>query len=177
MSTLVPLELRRAARDADRPRPALLPDGLALARPHALVAAWTAGLGLCLVAAAIVLYFAVRGMQYLRPSLVLSSHKSANQAGCGGFLDPLLGTLLLTAIGMVLALPLAVATAVWIIEYGRPAWLARMIESCIEIVAGTPDIVIAMFGLAVFQLSCWAPSPPRPKAAACPGTRSSPPGR
>ncbi len=40
----------------------------------------------------------------------------------------------------------------WLCEYGRPTWLARVVESSIEIVAGTPDIVIALFGLAVFQL-------------------------
>ncbi|HTY97553.1 MAG TPA: ABC transporter permease subunit [Solirubrobacteraceae bacterium] len=124
----------------------------------ALVAAWTAGLSLCLIAAAIVGYFAVRGVQYLRPSLVFSRPQvSANQAGSGGFLDPLLGTLLLTAIGILLAVPLAVTTAVWVSEYGRPTWLSRVIESCIEIVAGTPDIVIALFGLVVFQLSFMGP--------------------
>ncbi len=32
-----------------------------------------------------------------------------------------------------------------------------MVESSIEIVAGTPDIVLAIFGLAVFQLSVLAP--------------------
>ncbi len=42
-------------------------------------------------------------------------------------------------------------------EYGRPRWLARVIESCVEIVAGTPDIVIALFGLAVFELSFMGP--------------------
>ena len=54
-------------------------------------------------------------------------------------------------IGIVIATPIAVATAIWIVEYGRPSWLARAVESGIEIVAGTPDIVIAIFGLALFQ--------------------------
>ncbi len=45
----------------------------------------------------------------------------------------------------------------WIAEYGRPSWLARVIESSIEVVAGTPDIVIAIFGLALFQLPLLAP--------------------
>jgi phosphate transport system permease protein len=44
-----------------------------------------------------------------------------------------------------------VATAVWLTEYGRPAWLARSVESGVEIVAGTPSIVLAIFGLLVFQ--------------------------
>ena len=124
----------------------------------ALVLAWVAGIGLCLIAAAIVGYFAFRGVQYLRPGLVFSRPQiSASQAGSGGFLDPLLGTLILTLVGIMLALPLAVTSAVWMSEYARPRWLARTIESCIEIVAGTPDIVIALFGLAVFQLSFMGP--------------------
>jgi phosphate transport system permease protein len=124
----------------------------------ALGFAWVAGAGLCAIAAAIVIYFAFRGLQYLRPSLIFGRPAvSTSQGGSGGFLDPLLGTVLLTLIGITLALPLAVSSAIWIAEYGRPSWLARAVESSIEIVAGTPDIVIAIFGLAIFQLSVAAP--------------------
>src|ERR1019366_5821805 len=104
------------------------------------------------------LYMGFRGIQYLRPSLIFSRPQvSPNQAGSGGFLDPLLGTLLLALIGIAVAVPLAVCSAVWIAEYGRPTWLARVVESSIEIVAGTPDIVIALFGLSIFQLGIFAP--------------------
>jgi phosphate transport system permease protein len=124
----------------------------------ALLAAWAAGLGLCLIATAIVIYMGYRGVEYLRPALLVSRPAvSSSQSGSGGFLDPLIGTALLTLIGIALAVPLAVASAVWIAEYGRPSWLGRIVESSIEIVAGTPDIVIALFGLAVFQLGVFAP--------------------
>jgi phosphate transport system permease protein len=124
----------------------------------ALAFAWIAGLGLCLIAGAIVVYMAVRGIEYIRPSLITSRPQaSLSQAGSGGFLDPLFGSALLSLIGIVLGAPLAVVSALWIAEYGRPTWLARVVESCIEIVAGTPDIVIALFGLAIFQLSLAAP--------------------
>ena len=123
-----------------------------------LILAWTVGIGLCVIAAAIVLYMGYRGIQYLRPGLIFSRPQtSADQAGSGGFLDPLLGTIILTVIGIVLAMPLALCSAVWITEYGRPSWLARVVESSIEVVAGTPDIVIAIFGLAIFQTSLFAP--------------------
>ncbi len=127
-----------------------------------LLCAWAAGLGLCLIAGAIVVYMAYRGIQYVRPSMIFSRPQtSTSQAGSGGFLDPLLGTLLLTAIGIAFALPLAVVSAVWIAEYGAGGrvreFLARVVESSIEIVAGTPDIVIALFGLAIFQLGVFAP--------------------
>jgi phosphate transport system permease protein len=123
-----------------------------------LLGAWIAGLGLCVLAGAIVIYFGVRGVQYLRPDLLLTRPQvSLSQAGSGGFLDPLIGTALLTVIGMAIATPLAVCTALWIVEFGRPSALARLVETCIEIVAGTPDIVIAIFGLTVFSLGFMGP--------------------
>jgi phosphate transport system permease protein len=125
-----------------------------------LVCAWGAGLALCAIAAAIVIYMGYRGIQYLRPSLIFSRPEISEGSGAavsGGLLDPLLGTVLLTLIGVVLALPLALGCAVWVAEYGRPSWLARAVESSIEIIAGTPDIVIALFGLAIFQLGVLAP--------------------
>jgi phosphate transport system permease protein len=127
-----------------------------------LLAAWGAGLLLCAIAAGIVIYMGYRGIQYLRPSLIFSRPQpSLSQSGSGGFLDPLLGTILLTVIGTAIALPFAVASAVWIVEYGgvgrRRQLMARVVESSIEVVAGTPDIVIAIFGLAVFQTHLLAP--------------------
>jgi phosphate transport system permease protein len=124
--------------------------------------AWAAGLGLCLIAAGIVVYMAVRGIQYLKPSMLVSHPQAAtSQAGSGGFLDPIEGTALLTVIGIALAMPLSIATAVWIVEYGQGGrgreFMARVVESTIEIVAGTPDILIAVFGLALFQLHLMAP--------------------
>jgi phosphate transport system permease protein len=121
------------------------------------LAAWAAGLSLCAIAAAILLYMGYRGIQYLRPELIFSRPQaSLDQAGSGGFLDPLLGTALLTVIGIALAAPLAICCALWIVEYGQGGRvnqsLTRIVESSIEIVAGTPDILIAVFGLAIFQL-------------------------
>jgi phosphate transport system permease protein len=122
-----------------------------------LLAAWGAGSILCAITAAILLYMGYRGVQYLRPSLLLSRPQvSQGQAGSGGFLDPLLGTALLTVVGIAIAAPLAICCALWIVEYGQVGRvrrsLTRVVESSIEIVAGTPDIVIALFGLAIFQL-------------------------
>ena len=63
----------------------------------------------------------------------------------------MIGTFLLTVLGTVIAVPIGVAAAVWLSEYGRPFWLARAVESGIEVVAGTPSIVLAIFGLIVFS--------------------------
>ena len=138
----------RAARDgASRSWP--------LARPHRRSAcAGRPGSRSCAIAAAIVIYMACRGHRSTCARSCSSSHPpsrprpdarpAASSTRCSG-------TLLLTVIGIAIAVPLGVATAVWLVEYGRPAWLARAVESGVEIIAGTPSIVLAIFGLLVFQ--------------------------
>ncbi len=112
---------------------------------------WIVGIGLCVVTAAIVGVMLVKGIAYLRPSLLLEHPTAAqSQAGSGGFLDPIEGTLLLSAVGIAIAAPLGVAVAVWLCEYQRPAWLARLVESSVEMIAGAPSVLLAMFGLVVF---------------------------
>jgi phosphate transport system permease protein len=113
---------------------------------------WTAGAALILIAGAIVIYMFVKGLQFVSFDLIFS-HPVAdlNQAKTGGFLDPLIGTFILTLIGILIAMPVGVGIAVWLTEYARPAWLARAVESGIEVVAGTPSIVLAIFGLLLFQ--------------------------
>jgi phosphate transport system permease protein len=119
-----------------------------------LAAAWFCGLLLCAIAGAIVIYMLVRGLQYLsigalfEHPVILSTTVSTGTAG--GYLDPIEGTLILTALGTLIAFPIGVGAAVWLSEYGRPSWLARAVESGVEIVAGTPTIVLAIFGLLVF---------------------------
>jgi phosphate transport system permease protein len=143
MAPVVPPR-RTRARDSSASWPLLDRIGLGLC--------WAAGILLCLIAAAIVIYMFVRGTQYLSLDLITSRPEAgADQARSGGFLDPLEGTLILTVMGAALAAPLGVATAVWLTEYGRPFWLARAVESGVEIVAGTPSIVLAIFGLIIFS--------------------------
>jgi len=114
--------------------------------------AWIAGIGLCLIAAAILIYMLIRGIQFLKPEMLVSHPlPGLGQEGTGGFLDPIIGTFALTLLGTLIATPIGVAIAVWLSEYGRPPWLARAVESGVEIVAGTPTIVLAIFGLLVFS--------------------------
>jgi phosphate transport system permease protein len=117
-----------------------------------LAFAWGFGLLFCAITAAIVLYFFVEGLRYLRPSLLVTNPTAGfNQSETGGFLDPLLGTVILAVMSIAISLPLGTGIAVWLSEYGRPAPLARVIESTIEMLAGAPEIVLALFGTLLFQ--------------------------
>ncbi|MBS1869142.1 MAG: ABC transporter permease subunit [Actinobacteria bacterium] len=138
--------VRTRARDSASSWPLLDRVGLACC--------WAAGLALAAVAAAIVLYMGWKGISQLKPSLLVTHPTGdVDQSKAGGFLDPLEGTLLLTGLGILLAVPIGVATALWLVEYGRPAPLARAVESGVEIIAGAPSVVLALFGLTVFSSS------------------------
>jgi phosphate transport system permease protein len=115
---------------------------------------WAMGIALCLIVAGIVIFMFVKGISYLKPSLFFESPAaSLQQSQSGGFLDPIEGTLIITAIGTAIAAPIGIALAAWISEYARPAALARAVESGVDVIAGVPSIVLAIFGLLVFTQS------------------------
>jgi phosphate transport system permease protein len=123
-----------------------------------LALCWAAGLFLTLAAAGIVVYMGVKGIQYLRIGLLFEHPSvSVDQSQSGGFLDPIEGTIALTLLGIAIAAPIGVGTAVWLSEYGRPTPLARCVESGVDVIAGVPSIVMAIFGLIVFSKSLFSP--------------------
>jgi phosphate transport system permease protein len=119
---------------------------------------WAVGIGLCVVAVGIVAFMFIKGVSALRLSLFVESPAAGalQERHSGGFLDPLVGTFIVTAIGIAIAAPVGVGIAVWLVEYARPRWLARAVESAIETIAGIPSIVLALFGLLLFARPLFA---------------------
>ncbi|MCL2708023.1 MAG: ABC transporter permease subunit [Defluviitaleaceae bacterium] len=73
-----------------------------------------------------------------------------NAADIGGILTPLVGTTLLTVIGISFALPLSLASAIYLCWYSKKGPIKTIIETAIDILAGVPTVVIGLFALAVF---------------------------
>jgi phosphate transport system permease protein len=118
---------------------------------------WIAGLLLCLIAGGIVLFMFIKGISYMKPALLLQHPEATpDQSKSGGFLDPIEGTLLLTTIGILIAAPIGISVACWLSEHGRPRWLARMVESGVEMIAGVPSIVLAIFAILIFSKPVFA---------------------
>jgi phosphate transport system permease protein len=63
-----------------------------------------------------------------------------------GVLPLIFSTLYLTAIGMVVAVPLGLGTAIWLAEYASPR-ARRIVKPIVEILAGIPTIVFGYFAL------------------------------
>jgi phosphate transport system permease protein len=117
-----------------------------------LAVCWALGLVFCAIALAIVIYLFVQGIRYLRPSMLVTPATSGfTESQTGGFSDALIGTLIVAAMGISIAFPIGVGIAVWLVEFGRPATLARITESTIEAIAGIPTIVLALFGTVIFS--------------------------
>jgi phosphate transport system permease protein len=117
-----------------------------------LAFAWTIGLLFCAICVAIVVFLAVQGLRYLHPDMIWTNPRAGfNQSETGGILAPLIGTLLVTAVAMALAVPVGIGVAVWLSEYSRPRGLARAVESTVEMLAGAPSIVLALFGLILYE--------------------------
>lgn len=114
--------------------------------------AWLLGLAFLAVTASIVLYLLVQGVRYVRPEMFVTRPSAGfSEHQTGGFLDPLVGTIAVAALALGIAFPIGLGVAVWLSEYGRPSALARAAESAIEMLAGTPSIVFALFGVLIFQ--------------------------
>ncbi len=117
-----------------------------------LAICWFLGLLFCAIAVTIVVYLLVQGIKFLRPEMLWTPAAAGfSETETGGFSDALVGTMIVAVLGISLALPAGVAIAVWLVEYGRPATLARVTESTIEAIAGIPSIVLALFGTVIFS--------------------------
>ena len=66
-----------------------------------------------------------------------------------GVLPLISGTLLITGIGMLVAIPLGIAAAIYLAEYARPG-VRKVIKPVLELLAGVPTIVFGYFALTFF---------------------------
>jgi phosphate transport system permease protein len=84
-----------------------------------------------------------------RPLDFLASNLSARPANAG-ILQGLIGSVMLTLIVVILAIPFGVGAAVYLEEYATDTRMTRLIRTNIRNLAGVPSIVYGLLGLAVF---------------------------
>jgi len=72
--------------------------------------------------------------------------------GEGGIGPAILGTLLITGLATVMAVPLGVLGAVYINEYGGKGMLARIIRFMADVMTGVPSIVMGLFIFSIWVL-------------------------
>jgi phosphate transport system permease protein len=63
----------------------------------------------------------------------------------GGFLNGLVGTAIMVGIASVIAIPLGILAAVYLVEYGKKNWLAKLIRFFSDVMTGVPSIFVGLF--------------------------------
>lgn len=68
----------------------------------------------------------------------------------GGIFPAIIGTLYLTLLTIAFALPVGIASAVYLVEYAGDNRLVQIINSTITNLAGVPSIILGLFGFGLF---------------------------
>jgi phosphate transport system permease protein len=71
----------------------------------------------------------------------------------GGIFPVIIGTILLTAICMIIVIPIGVITAIFLAEYSKQGLVLKSVMMSIYTLAGVPSVVFGLFGLAIFVVS------------------------
>lgn len=101
------------------------------------------------IALAIIMYFLVaRGWRAITWTFLSQAPRESMTEG--GIFPCIVGTVCLSLGAIAVALPIGVASAVYLNEYAKPGKLLRIIRLGINNLAGVPSIVFGLFGLAFF---------------------------
>ena len=96
-------------------------------------------------------YILIRGIPQLTPSLFSLTYTTENVS----MLPAILNTVTMTALSLLLAVPLGVGSAIYLVEYAkRGNRLVELVRLTAETLSGIPSIVYGLFGYLFFVIAC-----------------------
>ena len=99
----------------------------------------------------LVIYVLVRGIPYLTPQLFAFTYTSDNVS----MMPSIINTLLMTALTLLVAVPLGVFAAIYPVEYAKNgSRLIAIVRVMAETLTGIPSIVYGLFGMLFFVGYC-----------------------
>ena len=66
-------------------------------------------------------------------------------ASIGGVKSAILGTIEIVALASVIAIPIGVGVAVWLVEYGKDSRFAQVVRFFVDVLTGVPSILFGLF--------------------------------
>lgn len=63
----------------------------------------------------------------------------------GGIKSAILGTIEIVSLASVIAVPIGIGVAVWLVEYGKNSWFAQAVRFFVDVLTGVPSIVFGLF--------------------------------
>ncbi|KPK10703.1 MAG: phosphate ABC transporter permease [Anaerolineae bacterium SG8_19] len=98
----------------------------------------------------VILFIVINGIQAI--SWEFLTQPPRNGMTEGGIMPAILGTVILTVVAAIFAMPFGIGSAIYLAEYASDNWLTRTIHLAIVNLAGIPSIVYGLFGLGAFVL-------------------------
>lgn len=99
----------------------------------------------------LIVYILVKGVPHLTPDLFAWEYNSDNVS----MLPALINTLLMTALTLLVAVPLGVFAAIYLVEYAKKGnKLVSVVRITAETLTGIPSIVYGLFGMLFFVGYC-----------------------
>ncbi len=112
---------------------------------------WLSALVIVGILIAVIGYIFVKGLGHVNLDFILQAPKRAGKEG--GISTTIIGTLYLTAVSLLIAVPLGVATAIYLEEYARQKGkFAYIVNLTAETLAGIPSIIFGLFGFVFFVI-------------------------
>lgn len=111
---------------------------------------WSAALLVIVILLAIILYILIKGIPEL--SWEFLTEIPRNMGRSGGISSSIVGTLLVTAVAILVATPFGVGTAIYLMEYTQESRVTRIIRFSAESLSGIPSIVYGLFGFIFFVI-------------------------
>jgi phosphate transport system permease protein len=73
---------------------------------------------------------------------------SENEALCppaGGVKSAIVGTITMVALATAIAVPLGIGVALYLVEFGKGTWFAKIVRYFVDVLTGVPSVVFGLF--------------------------------
>jgi phosphate transport system permease protein len=90
-------------------------------------------------------YVAKRGLGAWSGSFFTTDPTGAFLGDPGGIKSALLGTIEIVLLASVIAIPIGIGVAVYLVEYGKQTVFARLVRYFVDVMTGVPSIVFGLF--------------------------------
>jgi phosphate transport system permease protein len=128
VTTLAPISARRRRTDA------IMRGSLAVATI------------LALIPLVLVLYYVIKkGIGAWNADFFTTDPTGNFLGNPGGIKSAILGTLEIVALASLIAIPIGIGVALYLVEYGKQGWLANAIRYFVDVMTGVPSIVFGLF--------------------------------
>ncbi len=111
---------------------------------------WTAALLVIAILFSIIIHILVKGIPMLSWQFLTDIPRDMGRSG--GISSSIVGTLIVTAVAVIVATPFGIGTAIYLTEYTRESRVTRIIRFSAESLAGIPSIVYGLFGFIFFVI-------------------------